>query len=129
MMRIPPLLDVTLSIYASLFFFSLCLCCVCTCSLFVSFFYFLIFFLRVPQQFIEELRNNFSLFLLKTFIFFHKYYLNIFFFWLFKCFDIKSLSGSVNGSINTKKTMRVWNNYTISLVTQWGHGTLINKLN
>ena len=43
MLRIPPLLDVTLSICASLFFSSLCLCCVCTCSLFVSFFYFLFF--------------------------------------------------------------------------------------
>ena len=38
MLHIPPLLDVTFSIRASLFFFSLCLCCVCVLALFFFFF-------------------------------------------------------------------------------------------
>ena len=64
----------------SLFLLSLSLLCVYLLSLCVFFLFIIFFFFRVPLQFIEELRNNFSLFLLKTFIFFHKYYLNIFFF-------------------------------------------------
>ena len=67
MLHIPPLLDVTFSIRASLFFFSLCLCCVCVLALFFFFFCISIFFPFVwLSLFTEKFQRNCSLIFLST---------------------------------------------------------------
>ena len=62
------LLDVTLFVHASLFFFSLCLCCVCLIALFLCFhsFFFLFFFLCVTLSIYREIPKKLFPYFLST---------------------------------------------------------------